>query len=237
MPGEHIIQALDAEFAKLNELIAKMGGEVESQLDQAVKALMGPDPELAKAVIAADARIDRLEQNVDLAVVRMLALRQPVASDLRNVIAALKVASMLERMGDYAANVAKRSIAIASGERLEELKSLPSMAGMVQDNTRRVLDAYLNRDVEQAIAVWESDRDIDALYDTLYRETIGHMMRTPDAVGAGAHLLFIAKNIERIGDHATNIAEVVYYLVTGKMLVADRPKADKSSYAVVEPKT
>jgi len=235
MPSEHTVHAYDEELRRLDSLIARMGGLAEAQLAAAVEALVKGDAELAGSTIRADERIDELELEIDAAVVRILALRQPVANDLRSVVAALKIASDLERIGDYAANVAKRSMAVSQTRNIETVRSVPRMARLVQAGIKRVLDAYLQRDPGMALDVWESDREIDEMYTSLFRETLTYMMEDPRNITPATHLLFIAKNIERIGDHATNIAEVVHYMVTGRRLEGGRPKGDTSSYAVVEP--
>lgn len=233
--GDHIIRSYDEELEHLKELIARMGGLAETQLADAVDSLVRNDQELATRTIRNDEKIDEIEHELDTYTVRMLALRQPVASDLRMVISALKVASDLERIGDYAANVAKRVVALHQQQPLDPVRSLPRMAKLVQGNIKRVLDAYAKRDANMALNVWESDQEIDEMYTSLFRETLTYMMEDPRSITAGTHLLFIAKNIERIGDHATNIAEIVYFMATGNQLMIDRPKGDTSSFAVVEP--
>lgn len=234
MSTEHTIHAFDKEFEKLDQLIARMGGLVEEQLAAAVDALLADDADAARRVVAADAEIDDIEVAIDVEAVRMLALRQPVASDLRSVIAALKIASILERMGDYAANVAKRTTAIARTTRVETVDAIPALARLVQANTRLVLDAYLKRDADIAHLAWQKDKEIDELYSTIYRDTLSAMAGAPDRIDSGTHTLFIAKNIERIGDHATNVAEVVFFMVKGRQLPDSRPKGDTSSFTVMK---
>ncbi|WP_366554792.1 phosphate signaling complex protein PhoU [Aquibaculum sediminis] len=235
--SEHIIRAYDEELQSLNGLIARMGGLAESQLAAAVDALVKGDTERAQRIVAGDRALDELEQEIDAAVVRMLALRQPVAGDLRSVVAALKIASDLERIGDYAKNVAKRSTALAQSRQMETLGAIARMARLVQAGIKQVLDAYLQRDARLALDVWERDREIDEMYTGLFRATLTYMMEDPRNITPATHLLFIAKNIERMGDHATNIAEVVHFMVTGNRLEGGRPKGDASSYAVVEPES
>jgi phosphate transport system protein len=236
MPSEHILKAFDEELKRLDNLIARMGGLAETQLARAVEALERRDGELAAKVVEDDRAIDELEHEIDIASVRMLALRQPMAADLRSVIAALKISSDLERIGDYAANVAKRSIALSQAPLIAATGVVPRMARLAQAMIKDVLDSYGLRDVDRAVAVWHRDQEIDDMYTGLFRELLTYMMEDPRNIGPCTHLLFIAKNIERIGDHATNIAETVHFMVTGKRLWEARPKGDTTAYAVVAPK-
>lgn len=231
----HINRAYAEELQTLNSLIARMGGLAEAQLAAAVEALVGGDRKLAERTIRADELLDELEQEVDEAVVRILALRQPMASDLRSVIAAMKIAVDLERIGDHAKNIAKRSRPLWQTRQIEATRALPRMAQMAQGGIKHVLDAYLQRDAEAAVAVWEGDRDIDEMYNSIFRTTLTYMMEDPRNITPATHLLFIARNIERIGDHATNIAEEVHFMVTGERLEGIRPKSDASNYAIVSP--
>jgi len=233
--SEHIIKAYAEELQALDALIARMGGMAEAQLAAAVQALVSGDVELAERTIRGDARLDDLEQEVDAAVVRILALRQPMASDLRSVISALKISSDLERIGDYSKNIAKRSLPLSQTRQIEPIRALPRMAGLVQAGIKQVLDAYLQGDAATAVDVWERDREVDEMYSGLFRATLTYMMEDPRNITPATHLLFIAKNIERMGDHATNIAEVEHFMVTGERLEGARPKGDASNYAVVMP--
>ena len=167
---------------------------------------------------------------------RVLALRQPMATDLREVIAALKISSDLERIGDYAANVAKRVVALNQIPPIPTAKAIPRMARLAQNIIKDTLDAYTARDAERAIDVWHRDEEIDEMYTGLFRELLTYMMEDPRNITPSTHLLFIAKNIERIGDHATNVAEIIHYLVTGQRMVGGRPKGDTTSFQVIEPK-
>src|SRR5690606_30231097 len=201
----------------------------------AIEALSRRDPEAARETIAHDARINELEDQVDAMTVRMLALRQPMAQDLREVVAALKISGAVERIGDYAANVAKRVLTLSQLPQVKPLHAIPRMGRLAQELLKDVLDAYIEHDADKAIRVWERDEEVDEMYTSLFRELLTYMMEDPRNISACTHLLFIAKNIERIGDHSTNIAETIHFLVRGRPLEATRPKGDKSSYAVVTP--
>jgi phosphate transport system protein len=237
MPDEHMIKSYDEELRRLSNTIVEMGGLAESQLMMAIEAVMERDSERAAHVVANDAEVDHLEREVDNLVLRLLALRQPVARDLREVFAALRIASDLERICDYAANVAKRSIALDQSPPVQPVNALPRMAQMAQLLVKDVIDAYVAHDADKAYSVWIRDRELDEMYASLFRELLTYMMEDPRNITACTHLLFMAKNIERIGDHATNIAENLYYLVNGTPLEEARPKADDSSLAVVHPDT
>ena len=235
MVAEHIIKSYDEELGRLSKMIVEMGGLAESQLAAAIEAVSRRDSDLAARVVQDDDKVDRLERDVDNLAVRLLALRQPMARDLRDIVAALKIAADLERICDYAANVAKRSIALAQSPPVQLVHALPRMAQLALLLVKDVIDAYVARDAEQAIAVWNRDEELDAMYSSLFRELLTYMMEDPRNIGVCTHLLFMAKNIERIGDHATNIAENLYYLVHGTPLTEARPKGDKSSLEVVTP--
>ncbi len=233
---EHLVKSYDQELKRLGNLITEMGGIVESQVALAATAIMDRDAETATRVIEGDPQVDALEHEVEQFVIRMLALRQPMAGDLRNIVAALKITGDLERIGDYAANLAKRSIVLSQFALPLSLSGLGHMAQLVQANLKLIIDAVSENDIDKAIQVWRSDMVIDDLYNTVFRELITYMMEDPRNITPCTHLLFIAKNLERIGDHATNIAETVYYAVTGEPLTEARPKGDTSSYAVVRPR-
>jgi phosphate transport system protein len=235
MASEHIARGYDEELRKLNNTIAEMGGFAESQLGAAIEAVAGRDTELAARVVEGDVQVDQLERDVDNLAIRLLALRQPVARDLREIFSALKIASDLERIGDYAANVAKRSIALSQTAPVRPVYTLPRMANFAQLQIKDVLDAYVQRDADKAYSVWIRDAELDEMYSSLFRELLTYMMEDPRSIGPCTHLLFMAKNIERIGDHATNIAENLYYLVNGTPLEQTRPKGDRSSLEVVTP--
>ena len=235
MASEHIIKSYDEELHRLGKMIADMGGLAESQLAAATDSVARRDTDLAARVIEGDEQVDRLERELDNLAIRVLALRQPMARDLREIVAALKIAADLERICDYAANVAKRSIALAQSPPIQPVHALPRMAQLALVLVKDVIDAYVGRDADKAIRVWNSDEELDGMYSSLFREFLTYMMEDPRNIGPCTHLLFMAKNIERIGDHATNIAENVYYLVHGTPLTEIRPKGDQSSLEVVAP--
>ncbi len=215
MPTDHIVRLSTKAARKLADTVQRMGGVAEAQLDQAIDAVMRRDAELASRVIEGDRRIDAMEVQVDDMAIKMLALRQPVASDLRFVVGTLKISAEIERIGDYAKNVAKRAVALAQIAPLKPVHAIPRMGEVAQEMIKDVLDAYANRDVERADAVWARDAELDEMYSSLFRELLTYMMEDARNITGSTHLLFIAKNIERIGDHATNIAEQVHFMVTG----------------------
>ncbi len=233
MAAEHIIKSYDEELARLNSMIVEMGGLAESQLASAIEAVSERDSELAHRVIQGDDKVDQLERDLDNLAIRLLALRQPMARDLREIVAALKIGSDLERICDYAANVAKRSIALTQTPPARPVHSLPQMAHFALLEIKDVIDAYVARDADKAFAVWVRDEELDEMYANLFRVFLTYMMEDPRNIGPCTHLLFMAKNIERIGDHATNIAENVYYLVHGIPLTEARPKGDRSSLEMI----
>jgi phosphate transport system protein len=235
MPDQHIIKSYDQELDRLNKMIVEMGGLAESQLADAIEAVTKRDSDLAARVIQDDEKVDQLERDLDNLAIRLLALRQPMARDLREIVAALKIAADIERICDYAANVAKRSIALAQSPPLQLVYALPRMAHLALLLVKDVIDAYVARDADKAIAVWNRDEELDEMYSSVFREFLTYMMEDPRNIGACTHLLFMAKNIERIGDHATNIAENLYYLVHGTPLTEARPKGDRSSLEMVAP--
>ena len=230
MDAEHIVKAYDEELRHLNNTIMEMGGIAEHQIAAAIQSVIKRDSELAAGVVEEDDRVDELEHEVASFSVRLLALRQPMASDLRNIVAALKVSSDIERIADYAVNVAKRAIAINVTSTVTPVKRIPRMGALVQNMIKDVLDAYVERDVAKALKVWESDKEVDDMYDSLFRELLTYMMEDPRSITACTHLLFIAKNIERIGDHTTNIAEDIYYLVHGQPWYKARPKGEEGIF-------
>lgn len=233
MVQEHIVKAYDEELHHLNDIIARMGGLAEAQLSHAIQAFMKRDSELAARTVEADSRVDELEHEVDAFVIRLLALRQPMGGDLREIIAALKISSDLERIADYATNVAKRVMVLIQSPPVHPAHMIQRMARLAQSMIKDVLDAYIERDAEKAIDVWRRDEEVDEMYTSLFRELLTYMMEDPRRIGPCTHLLFIAKNIERIGDHATNVAENIYFLVHGKPLLQARPKGDSTDYMSV----
>ncbi len=234
--AEHIIKSYEQELKQLGNMLTEMGGIVENQVAMASEAIMTRDSTLASKVVEEDPRVDAIERQVEQLVIRMLALRQPLAGDLRLIIAALKITGDLERMGDYASNVAKRSIVLDQFPLPYSLGGLAHMARLVQENLKTIIDAVGEQDADKAVEVWRSDQAIDDLYNTIFRELITYMMEDPRNITPCTHLLFIAKNLERIGDHATNIAETIHYAVKGENLPEARPKGDTSAYAVVRPR-
>ncbi len=235
MPNEHIVRSYDEDLRKLRDMTARMGGLAERQVADATRALVRRDTELASEVVSRDAQIDALEREIEAFCVRILALRQPMAADLRVVIAAMKASNDIERIGDYARNAAKRAIVLASLPSIGSLNGFERMAHLVQENLKAAMDAFVNDDAEAAQRVWEADEPVDAIYNGIFRELLTFMMEDPRNITAATHMLFIAKNLERIGDHTTNIAERIFYAVRGDSLPDERPKADQSAFAVVRP--
>ena len=235
MDQDHIMKAYDEELGRLDQLIAEMGGLAESQLADAVTALVRRDGELARKVAERDARIDALERDVDALTMRVLALRQPMAEDLRTVVATLKTAGDLERIGDYTRNIANRTLALTQVRHIGgAAHTIARMGGLVQTMIKNVLDSHIGRDAELADEVRLRDEEVDQLHTSLFRELLTYMMEDPRHITTCTHLLFIAKNIERIGDHATNIAEHVHMMVCGELPDGERPKGDRSSLTVVK---
>ncbi|WP_298215449.1 phosphate signaling complex protein PhoU [Acidocella sp.] len=231
MPDEpkHIVSSFEADLKKLRDMIAAMGGLVERAVAEASAALLNHDPEIASRVIENDAAIDAEQHKIEQFAVRLLALRQPVADDLRQVVQALKVVNDLERIGDYAANIAKRSIVISQVATNFPLAGLGQMAHLVQQNLKASIDTVGESDPQKAIQVWRADQMVDDLYNTIFRELITYMMEDARNISTCTHLMFVAKNLERIGDHTTNIAELTYYAITGENLPDFRPKGDHTA--------
>ena len=232
--AQHIVKSYGQELQRLRGLMTEMGGLVESQVALATQAIVNGDADMATRAVELDLAVDALERQAEQLVIRMLALRQPMASDLREIVAALKITAAMERIGDYAKNVAKRSIVLGQFRLPFSLTGLANMSRLVQENLKLVIDAIGEQDAQKAIQVWQSDEAIDDLYNSIFRELITYMMEDARSITPCTHLLFIAKNLERIGDHATNIAEMLHYAVTGEALAEERPKGgDSSAYAVV----
>lgn len=232
MPS-HIVSSYEADLKRLRDMIARMGGLCERQVDDSTTALIRRDTDMAAEVVVRDGEIDALEREIEQFCVRLLALRQPVAADLRLIIACMKISQDLERIGDYARNAAKRTIVIAGQPPFASMNGFQRMARMVQENLKGAIDALVQHDAAKADEVWAADQPIDDIYNGIFRELLTFMMEDPRNITAATHLLFIAKNLERIGDHATNIAERVHYAVIGENLANERPKGDNSAYAVV----
>lgn len=229
MTHEHIVKSYDEELRRLSNAILRMGGAVEVQLSEAVRSVVSRDSEAALRTIESDNKIDELEGDIDQLGMRLLALRQPLAIDLRETTAALKISSDLERIGDYAANISKRAIVLNQLAPVRPINSIPRMAEFVQAMIKDVLDAYVERDAAKALAVWRRDEELDEMYNGLFRELLTYMMEDPRSITPCTHLLFIAKNIERIGDHVTNIAEMINFLITGERHPGTRPKGDATA--------
>jgi len=235
MDQEHIVKSFDEDLDNIENVIIEMGGLVEKQIADAATALSRRDVELAGSVIVADKRIDTLEASIDVAVVQILAKRQPMAQDLRAVVVAPKIGSNLERIGDYAKNIAKRATALAQSPSVKSAHVIPRMSKLVEGMIHEVLDAFVEHDADKAVNVWNADAEVDEMFTGLFRELLTYMMEDARNITSCTHLLFIAKNIERIGDHATNIAEYVYFLVHGTPLTEERPKGDTSPTTIVKP--
>jgi phosphate transport system protein len=236
MSIEHTVKSYDEELKRLQQEIAAMGNLAEGQLQTSIQALIRRSADMGHQVVQDDVQIDEMEQRAAGYVVRLLALRQPMAGDLREIVSALKISSDLERIGDYAANIGKRVVALSQTPPFKLPAALPRMGWLSQQIIRDVLNAYSQRDAEKALHAWNSDEELDETYSSLFRELLTHMMEDPRNITACTHLLFIAKNIERVGDHATNVAETVYYMVVGEPLSAARPKGDRTSFMLVPPR-
>ena len=222
----HTVKAFDEELGQLRGLVAEMGGLAESAIGDALKALVDRDLDAAARIVEEDRRIDAIEAEIETQVVRMIALRAPMADDLREILAAMKIAGVIERMGDYAKNIAKRVPLLAQVQGIEPLSILPAMGRLAAEMVRDALDAFAARDPEAALAVCRGDKAVDDFYNSLFRTLLTYMMENPHNISPSAHLLFIAKNLERIGDHATNMAEMVYFAATGRHMAERRKGVD-----------
>ena len=224
----HTVKSFDEDIAQLRAVITRMGGLCESQIAESVDALMSRNSEAAQTIIENDKRLDALEAEAEALAVRIIALRAPLADDLREIVSALKIASVLERIGDYAKNIAKRSAVIAQSQPVGPAVIIPEMARLVVEIISDTLDAFVDRDPVKALALLQRDQQVDEYYNSLFRALLTFMMENPHYITPSTHLLFVAKNLERIGDHATSVAEMVYYSVTGQR-PAERPKNDFTS--------
>lgn len=226
----HISSAFDNDLAQINNGIARLGDLAQSQLTQSLQALVNRDTSNLDAIIARDKELDQIDAELNEKALMVIAMRAPLAEDLRRVIVALKIAAILERTGDYAKNIAKRTkLILAQGGGIGHAETLQKMSDMVQEMLRNVLDAYMESDVTAAMQVWERDIDVDQLHSVIFQEMLTSMRETPEQVQSGSHMLFIAKNIERVGDYATGIAEQVHFLVNGYMPEDERPKDDRTT--------
>ena len=228
--NEHIVKSYEDELNSLAAECVRMGGLTEAQVADALTGVVKRNQELAAAVVVRDDKLDEAERDIERKTIRLIALRQPVADDLRRAVAAMKVANNLERCGDLAKNIAKRTLVIIESDPLTPLtRAIERMGKLVLGRLSSVLDAYSRSDLERALAVWSQDDEVDEHYNSLFRELLTYMMGDPRTITACAHMLFVAKNLERIGDHATNIAEIVHYEITGAEMSGGRPKTDELS--------
>jgi phosphate transport system protein len=230
----HTMKAFDADLEELSRMVAEMGGLAEKEIADSVMALARRDVDLAQKVIALDPTVDALQRTIEEKVILTIARRQPMAVDLRDIVGSLRVSNDLERIGDLAKNIAKRVLALDTDITFSQvIRGVEEMTKLVLAQVKQVLDAYASRDVEKALEVWRRDEEIDAVNNSLFRELLTYMMEDPRNITFCIHLLFCAKNIERMGDHATNIAETVHYMVEGHALPDERPKGDTTSTATV----
>ncbi|SES67983.1 phosphate signaling complex protein PhoU [Oceanicella actignis] len=224
----HIVSSYDEDLAALQARVAEMGGLAEAMLADAIEALRKRDVERCREVVARDKRLDELEAEIEARAIRIIALRAPVAFDLRLVVACMRMSSTLERVGDLAKNVAKRGIDLAAAGPLPMMGSIARMGEAARRQLSEALDAFVSRDSELALSVWRRDVEIDELYESLFREVVTYMMEDPRTITLGSHCMFIAKNLERVGDHATHVAELAYYVVEGEPLDGERPRGPAS---------
>lgn len=218
----HTLKAFDEDLDRLRGLISEMGGLAEHAIRESMRCLVQRDLDGAARIVEDDRKLDALEIETERRAVQLIALRAPMATDLRDVVAALKISSVVERIGDYAKNIAKR-VPLLRDRDIEPISLMPEMANIATNMVHEVLDAFVHRDAEAALRVIERDKAVDDFYNSIFRTLLTYMMENPNNIGQSAHLLFIAKNVERVGDHATNIAEMVYYAATGKH-ITDRPR-------------
>ena len=234
MNDPHTAKAFDTDLQELTRLVAEMGGLAERMITDSVDSLVRRDVALSKRVVANDIDIDRLQHLIEERAVLTIARRQPMAVDLREIVSAMRVAVDLERIGDLAKNIGKRVAAIESDfQPLKLIRGLEHMTDLVQSQVKSVLDAYASHDLPAAMGVWKGDEEVDAICTSLFRELLTYMMEDPRNITFCIHLLFCAKNIERMGDHATNIAETVHYMIEGKPITDQRPKGDTTSFAAL----
>jgi phosphate transport system protein len=230
LTSEHTARAFDQDLQELTRLVSEMGGLTEKQIADAVDALARRDAEWAHRIVEADLGVDALQRQIEDKAVQTIARRQPMAVDLRELLGALRLCTDLERLGDLAKNIAKRVIAVSAESYSPKLiRGVQHMAGLALAQLKLALDSYAGRDLQKAIMVWNSDKEIDAMCTSIFRELITYMMEDPRSLTCSIHLMFCAKNIERMGDHATNIAETVYYVIEGRSMAAPRPKGDTTS--------
>jgi phosphate transport system protein len=223
--NEHTLKFFGEELDQLKAEVARMGGLAEAQVADAIESVVRRDVQVAEDVVGRDRRLDQLQHDIEKKSIRIISLRQPVAQDLRRTVSALKMCSILERTGDYAKNIAKRALVISENEPITPLtRSIERMGKLVSSRLKDALDAYTSAELDRAMDVWQNDEEVDEHYNSLFRELLTYMIGDPRTINSCAHMLFVAKNLERIGDYATNIAEIVHYEVTGEEIVGDRPK-------------
>lgn len=227
--ADHTVKAFTEELDALTQEVSRMGGLAEIAVNDSISAVARRDTELAQSVMQRDAKIDAEQREIERRALKLFALRQPFASDLRVVLTAWRIAGELERVGDLAKNIAKRALILNESEPIQLARSVERMGKMSAAHLKQVLDAYANKDVQAAIGVWQSDDNIDAHYNSVFRELLTYMIEDPRTISSCTHLLFIAKNLERIGDHGTNIAEHIHFLVTGEEIATQRPRAEADS--------
>jgi len=232
MTNKHIVKSFDDDLDHLRSLLSQMGALVENQIADSVNALMNKNQELAQKVVKGDKKIDALEHEAEMFAYQVIARRSPMADDLREIVAALKISSILERIGDYAKNIGKRVAVLEDFSAVKAAAIIPHMAEETKAMVNDVIDAFLEHDSAKALDVWERDFHVDELNNSLFRELMTYMIENPKRVTLGTHLMFISKNIERMGDHATNIAEIVYFTVEGKILEDARPKTPESDMGI-----
>jgi phosphate transport system protein len=236
MQSDHTAKAFDEDLQQLNRLIAEMGGLAERMIADSVAALIRRDVTVGMRVVADDMEVDKLQRMIEERAVLTIARRQPMAVDLREIVGALRVAIDLERIGDLSKNIGKRVAQLDSEfHPLKLIRGLEHMTDLVQSQVKSVLDAYASHDLPAAMSVWKGDEEVDAICTSLFRELLTYMMEDPRNIGFCLHLMFCAKNIERIGDHATNIAETVFYMIEGQQIVEQRPKGDMTTFATTVP--
>ena len=231
---DHTVKAFDQELAELKRCIGDMGRLAEQQLTRALDALARRDTEFAERIIAGDQEIDDLELAVEWQATQVIVKRQPMASDLRQIMVAIRIASDLERIGDLSKNLAKRTRVLTDAIAPAAVTGVARMGNLALQQLSGVLDAYARDDADKAVEIWRSDEDIDTVYNSVFRELLTYMMEDPRTIGQATHLMFAAKNMERIGDHCTNIAENIYYVVHGRPLAGERPKGDETSTMPVD---
>jgi phosphate transport system protein len=230
MMNEHTAKAFDVDLQEITRMVAEMGGLAEKQIADSVDALVKRDAERARRVVVLDAELDTLQRGIEDKAVLTIARRQPMAVDLREVVSALRLSNDLERIGDLAKNIAKRVVAINGDFHPQKLlRGVQHMAALVLGQLKQVLDSYASHDLNKALTVWKGDEEVDAMCTSLFRELLTYMIEDPRNITFCIHLMFCAKNIERMGDHATNIAETVYYMIEGRAITDERPKGDTTS--------